>query len=62
MIMLLTAPVCLFMHANDFYKQPWEERMKDSQVDGTLILLQNLDPAYTSSEVEVAISCFFDDS
>jgi len=29
--------------------------MKVAQDQGTLVLLQNLDPAYTSSEVEVVI-------
>ncbi|KAJ8451071.1 hypothetical protein Cgig2_026880 [Carnegiea gigantea] len=33
--------------------------MKDAQEEGTLILLQNLDPAYTSSEVEEMISKAF---
>lgn len=35
--------------------QPWEERMKEAHDQGTLVLLQNLDPTYTSLEVEVAI-------
>lgn len=31
---------------------PWEDRMKTANEQGTLVLLQNLDPAYTSAEVE----------
>ncbi|XP_057957391.1 protein ANTI-SILENCING 1 [Malania oleifera] len=31
---------------------PWEERMQTAYRQGTLVLLQNLDPAYTSAEVE----------
>ncbi|KAK9274402.1 hypothetical protein L1049_019216 [Liquidambar formosana] len=31
---------------------PWEERMLAADKQGTLVLLENLDPAYTSSEVE----------
>lgn len=31
---------------------PWEERMQTAHQQGTLVLLQNLDPAYTSAEVE----------
>ncbi|XWS17746.1 hypothetical protein CRYUN_Cryun33cG0093800 [Craigia yunnanensis] len=35
-----------------FAELPWEERMQDAHEQGTLVLLQNLDPAYTSAEVE----------
>ncbi|XVE97535.1 hypothetical protein REPUB_Repub03eG0027700 [Reevesia pubescens] len=35
-----------------FAELPWEERMQDAQEHGTLVLFQNLDPAYTSLEVE----------
>ncbi|KAJ6382876.1 hypothetical protein OIU77_031326 [Salix suchowensis] len=31
---------------------PWEERMQTAHEQGTLVLLQNLDPSYTSAEVE----------
>ncbi|KAF8393360.1 hypothetical protein HHK36_021603 [Tetracentron sinense] len=31
---------------------PWEERMQTAHEQGTLVLLENLDPAYTSAEVE----------
>ncbi|XP_054796577.1 protein ANTI-SILENCING 1-like isoform X2 [Prosopis cineraria] len=31
---------------------PWEERMKSAHEQGTLVLLQNLDPSLTSQEVE----------
>ncbi|KAF5456539.1 hypothetical protein F2P56_026009 [Juglans regia] len=31
---------------------PWEYRMKSANELGTLVLLQNLDPAYTSADVE----------
>ncbi|KAF5748240.1 hypothetical protein HS088_TW04G00192 [Tripterygium wilfordii] len=35
-----------------FKELPWEERMQASYKQGTLVLLENLDPAYTSVEVE----------
>eukprot|EP00262_Sarcandra_glabra_P018042 TRINITY_DN637_c0_g4_i1.p1 TRINITY_DN637_c0_g4~~TRINITY_DN637_c0_g4_i1.p1 ORF type:complete len:418 (-),score=87.55 TRINITY_DN637_c0_g4_i1:248-1387(-) len=31
---------------------PWEERLQTAYEQGTLVLLENLDPAYTSTEVE----------
>ncbi len=34
------------------HRQPWEERMKTANEQGTLVL-QNFDQAYTSAEVEV---------
>lgn len=37
------------------YLQPWEDRMKTANEQGTLVLLQNLDPTYTSAEVEVLL-------
>lgn len=37
------------------YLQPWEDRMKTANAQGTLVLLQNLDPTYTSVEVEVLL-------
>ncbi|CAL5439952.1 unnamed protein product [Camellia sinensis] len=33
--------------------KPWEERMQRAYEKGTLVFLENLDPSYTSSEVEV---------
>ncbi|KMT11799.1 hypothetical protein BVRB_5g105010 isoform A [Beta vulgaris subsp. vulgaris] len=38
---------------------PWEERMKEAHDQGTLVLLQNLDPTYTSLEVENIVWCGF---
>ncbi|KAL2548384.1 protein ANTI-SILENCING 1 [Forsythia ovata] len=35
-----------------FRELPWEERVQCSHDQGTLVLLQNLDPEYTSGEVE----------
>ncbi|XP_077210536.1 bromo-adjacent homology (BAH) domain-containing protein isoform X2 [Tasmannia lanceolata] len=35
-----------------FRKLPWEERMQTANEQGTLVLLENLDPAYTSEEIE----------
>lgn len=35
-----------------FKKMPWEERLQTAQELGTLVLLSNLDPSYTSFEVE----------
>lgn len=35
-----------------FRALPWEERMQNAHEQGTLVLLQNLDPSYTSEEVE----------
>ncbi|CAL5340374.1 unnamed protein product [Camellia sinensis] len=32
---------------------PWEERLKSAHEQGTLVHLSNLDPEYTSGEVEV---------
>lgn len=37
---------------NWFNSAHWEESMKVAQEQGTLVLLQNLDPTFTSSEVE----------
>ncbi|PIM98242.1 hypothetical protein CDL12_29279 [Handroanthus impetiginosus] len=37
---------------NKWMKLPWEERMKAAHDQGRLVLLQNLDPEYTSGEVE----------
>ncbi|KAB1208463.1 hypothetical protein CJ030_MR7G022679 [Morella rubra] len=35
-----------------FRALPWEDRMKEAYEQGTLVLLQNLDPTYNSAEVE----------
>ncbi|KAH7867078.1 hypothetical protein Vadar_028622 [Vaccinium darrowii] len=35
-----------------FEQQPWGEKMKSANDRGTLVLLENLDPSYTSSEVQ----------
>ncbi|XP_056692353.1 protein ANTI-SILENCING 1 isoform X2 [Spinacia oleracea] len=35
-----------------FTASPWEGRMKDAHDQGRLVLLHNLDPTYTSTEVE----------
>ncbi|KAK9266277.1 hypothetical protein L1049_001798 [Liquidambar formosana] len=35
-----------------FRQLPWEERMQRAHEQGTLVLLENLDPSYASSEVE----------
>ncbi|XP_075487555.1 protein ANTI-SILENCING 1 isoform X2 [Primulina tabacum] len=35
-----------------FKELPWEQRMKTSHDEGTLVLFQNLDPEFTSGEVE----------
>ncbi|GKV03381.1 hypothetical protein SLEP1_g15690 [Rubroshorea leprosula] len=35
-----------------FKELPWEERMKNAHEEGTLVLLQNLDPAYNSADVQ----------
>ncbi|GLT85402.1 hypothetical protein SLE2022_035920 [Rubroshorea leprosula] len=35
-----------------FKELPWEERMKNAHEEETLVLLQNLDPAYTSADVQ----------
>ncbi|KAJ7951855.1 Bromo-adjacent domain-containing protein, putative isoform 1 [Quillaja saponaria] len=37
---------------NWFKNLPWEERLQRAQEVGTLVLLNNLDPSYTSAEVE----------
>ncbi|XP_038712041.1 protein ANTI-SILENCING 1-like isoform X2 [Tripterygium wilfordii] len=41
---------------NWFKELPWEERMQTAYKQGTLVLLENLDPAYTSVEVEDIVS------
>ncbi|KAA8525308.1 hypothetical protein F0562_007163 [Nyssa sinensis] len=42
-----------------FRALPWEERMQSAHEEGKLVLLQNLDPEYTSAEVEDIIwNCF----
>lgn len=33
--------------------QPWNDRLQEAQERGTLVLLENLDPSYASTEVEV---------
>lgn len=38
-----------------YHCQPWEERMKTAYEQGKLVLLENLDPSLTSSEVQVII-------
>ncbi|XP_019458500.1 PREDICTED: protein ANTI-SILENCING 1-like [Lupinus angustifolius] len=35
-----------------FKKLPWDERLRNARDSGTLVLLSNLDPSYTSFEVE----------
>lgn len=35
------------------YHQPWEQRLERAQESGSLVSLENLDPSYTSAEVEV---------
>lgn len=42
-----------------FAELPWEERMQDAHEHGTLVLFQNLDPAYTSAEVEEMVFSVF---
>ncbi|XVE53702.1 hypothetical protein DITRI_Ditri03aG0023700 [Diplodiscus trichospermus] len=42
-----------------FAELPWEERMQDAHKRGTLVLFQNLDPAYTSGEVEDIVYSVF---
>ncbi|TYK31337.1 protein ANTI-SILENCING 1 [Cucumis melo var. makuwa] len=41
---------------------PWEERIKDAHEQGTLVLIQNLDPSYTSGEVEDIVWHAFNES
>lgn len=33
--------------------KPWEESMREAEKEERLVLLQNLDPTYTSDEVQV---------
>ncbi|KAK1282888.1 hypothetical protein QJS10_CPB22g00359 [Acorus calamus] len=44
---------------NWFKQEPWKDKMKTAIEEGTLVLLQNLDPSYTSRDVEDLISCAF---
>ncbi|XP_073119247.1 protein ANTI-SILENCING 1-like [Henckelia pumila] len=45
-----------------FKELPWEQRMKASYAEGTLVLLQNLDPEFTSGEVEDIIFHAFEET
>ncbi|QCE08917.1 hypothetical protein DEO72_LG10g135 [Vigna unguiculata] len=40
-----------------FKKMPWDERLRRAQELDTLVLLNNLDPSYTSYEVEDLVWC-----
>ncbi|KAK7335968.1 hypothetical protein VNO80_28133 [Phaseolus coccineus] len=40
-----------------FKKMPWDERLRRAQELNTLVLLNNLDPSYTSYEVEDLVWC-----
>ncbi|KAK1282179.1 hypothetical protein QJS10_CPB22g00788 [Acorus calamus] len=42
-----------------FKQEPWKDKMNTATEEGTLVLLQNLDPSYTSRDVEELISCAF---
>ncbi|XP_057504527.1 protein ANTI-SILENCING 1-like isoform X2 [Actinidia eriantha] len=42
-----------------FKQQPWVDKMKRAHEKGTLVLLENLDPSYASSEVEDIIQHAF---
>lgn len=42
--------------------QSWEQQMKTGHDQGRLVLLQNLDPEYTSGDVEVKLPHFFKSS
>ncbi|XP_020550564.1 protein ANTI-SILENCING 1 isoform X2 [Sesamum indicum] len=46
----------------NWMKLPWEEKMKTAHDQGRLVLLQNLDPEYTSGEVQDIISSAFDEN
>ncbi|KAK1312462.1 hypothetical protein QJS10_CPA07g00561 [Acorus calamus] len=45
--------------SNWFKQEPWEDKMKTAAEEGTLVLLQNLDPSNTSKDVEDLISRAF---
>ncbi|XP_059633112.1 protein ANTI-SILENCING 1-like [Cornus florida] len=45
-----------------FRELPWEERIQNAHERGTLVLLRNLDPEYTSAEVEDIIWHGFEES
>lgn len=45
--------ICCDLHMLFCSIQPWNERLHVAQERGTLVLLENLDPSYTSAEVEV---------
>ncbi|KAK9923031.1 hypothetical protein M0R45_031466 [Rubus argutus] len=40
-----------------FKPGPWEERLRMAEGNGTLVLLDNLDPSYASSEVQDLVWC-----
>ncbi|KAK4771359.1 hypothetical protein SAY87_031891 [Trapa incisa] len=40
---------------------PWEERLPEAEKEGTLVLLENLDPTYSSSEIEEMVLSVFNE-
>ncbi|PON76485.1 Nucleotide-binding alpha-beta plait domain containing protein [Parasponia andersonii] len=45
-----------------FKELPWDDKMRAAYEQGTLVLLQNLDPSYNSADVENIISHAFNES
>ncbi|KAJ8445581.1 hypothetical protein Cgig2_012469 [Carnegiea gigantea] len=42
-----------------FYGLPWEEKLKNAEERGTLVYLDNLDPSFTSSDIQNMITKVF---
>ncbi|KAL4194659.1 hypothetical protein AMTRI_Chr05g60580 [Amborella trichopoda] len=45
-----------------FRQIPWEEQMLKGHENGTLVLLENLDPSYTSTEIEEIVHTAFQEN
>ncbi|KAI4380184.1 hypothetical protein MLD38_006403 [Melastoma candidum] len=59
---LVKIPPRLEIDKSKWFKElPWEERLQTARELGTLVLLQNLDPSYTSAEVEDIVRWGFDE-
>ncbi|KAL8063375.1 hypothetical protein ABFX02_01G023100 [Erythranthe guttata] len=50
------------VETNNWMKLPWEARLKSAHDQGRFLLLQNLDPEYTSEEVQDIIGSAFKES
>ncbi|KAK9101880.1 hypothetical protein Sjap_019134 [Stephania japonica] len=49
----------VYVDKSRWFKHKWEDLLRSGFVDGTVVLLQNLDPSYSSSEVQDIIKFYF---